>query len=62
MDNQGRILIPAMLRESAQIRDEVTVMGALRYLEIWNAEIFRNKMLEDPLSEADEQALSQLGI
>jgi MraZ protein len=62
MDNQGRVLIPAMLRESAQIRDEVTVMGALRYLEIWNAEIFRKKMLEDPLSEADEQALSQLGI
>ena len=62
MDNQGRVLIPAMLRESAQIRDEVTVMGALRYLEIWNAEIFRKKMLEDPLSESDEQTLSQLGI
>ena len=62
MDNQGRILIPPMLRESAQIRDEVTVMGALKYLEIWNAEIFRKKLQEDPLTEADEQALSQLGI
>jgi MraZ protein len=62
MDNQGRILIPPMLRESAQIRDEVTVMGTLKYLEIWNAEIFRKKMQEDPLTEADEQALSQLGI
>ena len=62
MDNQGRILIPPMLRESAQIRDEVTVMGTLKYLEIWNAEIFRKKLQEDPLTEADEQALSQLGI
>ena len=62
LDNQGRILIPPMLRESAQIRDEVTVMGALKYLEIWNAEIFKKKMQDDPLTEADEQALSQLGI
>lgn len=62
MDNQGRILIPPMLRESAQVRDEVTVMGALKYLEIWNAEIFKKKMQENPLTEADEQALSQLGI
>jgi DNA-binding transcriptional regulator/RsmH inhibitor MraZ len=51
-----------MLRESARIRDEVTVMGALKYLEIWNAETFRKKMLDDPLTEADEQALSHLGI
>src|SRR5437867_3438645 len=62
MDNQGRILIPPMLRESAQVRDEVTVMGALKYLEIWNAEIFKKKMQENPLTEADEQTLSQLGI
>ena len=62
MDNQGRVLIPPMLRESARIRDEVTVMGASNYLEIWNAETFRKKMLDDPLTEADEQALSQLGI
>jgi MraZ protein len=62
MDNQGRILIPSILRESAQIREEVTVMGALRYLEIWNAEIFRQKMLEDPLTESDEQALAALGL
>ena len=51
-----------MLRESAQIRDEVTVMGFLKYLEVWNAEIFRKKMQDDPMTEADEQALSQLGI
>ncbi len=62
MDNQGRILIPPLLRESAQIRNEVSVMGVLRYLEIWNAETFRKKMKDEPLTELDEQALSQLGI
>jgi len=62
MDNQGRILIPPLLRESAQIRNEVSVMGILRYLEIWNAETFRKKMNDEPLTELDEQALSQLGI
>jgi MraZ protein len=62
MDSQGRVLVPALLRESAQIRDEVTVMGVLKYLEVWNAEVFKKKMQDDPLTEADEQALSQLGI
>ncbi len=62
MDNQGRILIPPMLRESAQVRDEVTVMGALKYLEIWNSAVFKKKMQDDPLTELDEQALSELGI
>jgi MraZ protein len=62
MDNQGRILIPAILRESAQIRDEVTVMGTLKYLEIWNRELFLKKMEEEPLTESDEQALAALGI
>lgn len=62
MDNQGRILIPTILRESAQIRDEVTVMGALKYLEIWNRELFLKKMEEEPLTESDEQALAALGI
>ncbi len=62
MDNQGRILIPSLLRESALVRDEVMVMGALKYLEIWNAEAFRKKIQEDPLTEADEQALAALGI
>jgi MraZ protein len=62
MDGQGRILIPSILRESAQIRDEVMVMGSLKYLEIWNAEVFRRKLVEDPFTESDEQALAALGI
>ena len=36
IDNQGRVAIPAPLREHAEITDEVVVAGANTYLEIWN--------------------------
>jgi MraZ protein len=36
VDNQGRVAIPAPLREHAGITDEVVVAGANTYLEIWN--------------------------
>jgi MraZ protein len=36
MDGQGRIAIPAPLREHAEIVDEVVIAGANIYLEIWN--------------------------
>ncbi len=36
IDNQGRIAIPAPLREHAEIVDEVVVAGSNTYLEIWN--------------------------
>ena len=36
MDGQGRIAIPAPLREHAQIVDDVVIAGANTYLEIWN--------------------------
>jgi MraZ protein len=62
MDSQGRILIPVLLRESAQVRDEVSVQGHLKYLEIWNAEILRRQLNELPFSEEHEQTLSRLGI
>ncbi len=36
IDGQGRIAIPAPLREHAEIVDDVVVAGANTYLEIWN--------------------------
>jgi MraZ protein len=36
IDGQGRIAIPAPLREHAGIIDEVIIAGANTYLEIWN--------------------------
>lgn len=38
LDGQGRITMPAPLREYAGIKDEVIIAGANTYLELWNKE------------------------
>ncbi len=63
MDNQGRVLIPAILREAADMRGDVAVLGNLTYLEVWNNERFVKERIEgDPMTPEDEQVLDQLGI
>ena len=36
LDSVGRILIPPFLREFAELKDEVTVVGVGEYFEIWS--------------------------
>jgi MraZ protein len=43
VDNQGRIAIPAPLRESAEIVDDVVVAGANTYIEIWNKALWEEE-------------------
>ncbi|HZT73659.1 MAG TPA: division/cell wall cluster transcriptional repressor MraZ [Terriglobales bacterium] len=62
MDAQGRLLIPPVLRESAQMRGDVAVLGYLRYLEVWNEERLVNEMKASPFTDADKQTLADLGI
>jgi MraZ protein len=51
IDNQGRIAIPAPLRDHAQITEDVIVAGANSYLEIWNKDLW-----EAEKAESQEQA------
>ncbi|MEM8960307.1 MAG: division/cell wall cluster transcriptional repressor MraZ [Acidobacteriota bacterium] len=62
LGGQGRLLMPQLLREKAQITGEVMVFGRLRYLEVWNREHFEAQLEEQPLSEADQDHLAELGI
>jgi MraZ protein len=62
MDAQGRVLIPTILRQSAQLRGEVAVLGNLTYLEVRNMEAFRKELEEHPFTAEDEKTLDELGI
>src|SRR5215831_10339363 len=50
MDGQGRVLIPQLLRQTAQIKGEVAVMGNLTYLEVRNNEDLRKQIEEQPFT------------
>ena len=62
LDGQGRILVPSILRESAQMRGDVDVLGNLNYLEIWNHTRFLDSLKASPITDDDEKTLDELGI
>jgi MraZ protein len=57
LDGQGRVLLPAVLREAAQTVAEVDVLGALNYLEVTNHARVLDKMKNEPYTAADDTAL-----
>jgi MraZ protein len=62
MDGQGRVLIPQLLRDSAQIKGEVAVLGHLTFLVVRNLEAFRREIEEQAFTPEDEKTLDDLGI
>lgn len=62
MDAQGRILVPSQLRTDAVVRGEVVVMGYLKYLQVWNPDRLKEHLDQEPLTDADLQALSEKNI
>jgi MraZ protein len=62
LDGQGRILVPPILRESAQMRGDVDVLGNLNYLQIWNHTRFLDNLKASPITDEDEKTLDELGI
>ena len=62
LDGQGRILIPPVVRDAAQMKGEVTVTAQLTYLEVWNHARFLEHMKNNPITTDDEKVLDNLGI
>ena len=62
VDGQGRILIPPVLRESAEMKGEVNIQGQLTFLEIRNQARFLERLKANPVTEEDEKAFGALGI
>ena len=62
MDGQGRLLLPQLLRDAAQIKGEVAVTGNLTFLEVRNLEAYRQEMETEQFTPEDEKTLDELGI
>jgi MraZ protein len=62
MDNQGRLVIPQILRDRAGMNGDVVVSGQLDHLVVWNHERFLNRLDQEPFTEDDFRALSERGI
>jgi MraZ protein len=62
MDAQGRLLIPQILREKANLMADVVVFGNQTYLEVANREAFVANMDANPLTAEDEQKLAEYGL
>jgi transcriptional regulator MraZ len=61
MDGQGRLLLPQLLRESAQLKGDVAVMGYLNHLEVQSMEAVKAEV-EQGFTAEDQKALDDLGI
>ncbi|MCD8293935.1 MAG: hypothetical protein LUE27_01625 [Clostridia bacterium] len=60
IDNQGRLMVPASLREFAKLKKEIKICGAVTHVEIWAKEVFDAYYAEE---DADfDAAFTKLGI
>lgn len=62
IDGQGRVLLPAVLRDAAQTTGDVDVLGALDHLVVFNHVRAEAKMQNEPYTDADDDALQDAGI
>lgn len=61
-DTQGRVSIPARLREAAGMSGDVDVLGQVDFLEVWNHDRFLAKLQREPFTDDDARALADFGI
>jgi len=62
IDGQGRVLLPGPLRDNANLKGEVAVVGVLNHLEVRVLEDYRKQIEENRITPDDDKALAQLGI
>jgi MraZ protein len=62
LDNQGRLVIPQILRESAGMAGDVVVIANIDHLVVWNRERLARRLEHQPFTEDDFRALSERGI
>jgi MraZ protein len=63
MDKQGRVVLPQMLRESAAMAGDVSVLGELNHLAVWNQKRLMERLFKkEPFTDEDGRVLSGFGI
>jgi MraZ protein len=62
LDIQGRVIIPARLRDAATMSGDVDVLAQVNYLDVWNHDRFVAKMQRDPFTDDDARAMSEFGV
>ena len=62
MDTQGRVLVPQILRETANVMGDVVVFGKQTYLEVANRDAFVANLDANPLTTEDERTLAGFGL
>ena len=61
VDKQGRILVPSVLREFAQLEKEVVLVGVSGRIEIWNKTNWDESTAFDDMDEIAEH-MAELGL
>src|SRR5262245_45128926 len=63
MDKQGRVVLPQILRETAAMAGDVSVLGQLNHLAVWNLRRLQERLFKkDPFTDEDGRSLSGFGI
>ena len=64
LDAQGRILLPAGLRQEANIQKEVVLVGMLNYFEIWSKDLLEGQLIEtrDNFDAISDDIIKEFGI
>lgn len=57
LDEQGRFVMPAYLRDYAKVKDEVVMLGLNKYVEIWDTAVWGEyqKYLNEHIGEIAEK-------
>ena len=61
VDKQGRILVPAVLREFAGLEKDVVLVGVASRVEIWSQERWESAISYDDMEEIAEH-MAELGL
>lgn len=62
LDKQGRILIPAVLREFAGLQKDVVLAGVFNKIEIWDKERWMDNQYDDDEMDDIAEHMAEMGL